>query len=115
MLFSIIHNVLIKLKKKQELTYFIAIPLYILLMNISWFHYYSALIIGFDLYILNQIIKNKEKNKLKNITNEFTKLASNYFDYVKEKQTTNTVVKDYTQKKINITDTLQHTIETIKN
>ena len=114
MLFSIIHNVLMKYKKKQELTYFIAIPLYILLMNISWFHYYSALIIGFDLYTLNQIINNKEKHKIKNITNEFTKLASNYFDYLKKKQT-NTVVKDYTQKKINITDTLHHTIETIKN
>ena len=117
MFFSIFHTILIKYNKKPQLAYFIAIPIYIILMNFSWFQYYSSLIISFDLYILSQSINNKENNKLKEMTNEFTELAKNYFSYIKDKTVDDNskLVKDYKQKKINITDTLQQTIETIKN
>ena len=75
---------MIKYNKKPQLTYFIAIPIYIILMNFSWFQYYSSLIISFDLYTLSQSIHSKENNKLKEMTNEFTELAKNYFNYLKK-------------------------------
>lgn len=114
MLFTFIHFFLKKYKKHYLITFYIGIPIYMILYNYSLFQYYSSLIIPIDLFTLNYSISNNN-NELNNITREFTKLASHYFNYINKKNNNDKMVKDYKQKKINIKDTLKHTLENLEN
>ncbi len=124
-MFTIIYHLLNKFNYDNYLlSFYISIPVYICLINLSkTIHFYSVLIIGIDLFFFNQLLnKNKQKNKHKNkykktITKHFTELANNYFDYLKKNKNNKTenkkLIKNYIKTKFNITDTLQHTINNI--
>ena len=123
MLFTATYYLLKKINiNNYLLSLCISTPIYIILLNLSkTIHFYSSVVIGFDLFFLNNSIQdNKQKisskEHQKKLTNDFTNLANKYFDYLKKNDLKNKkIVKNYVKTKLNIKDTLQHTINNISN
>ena len=123
MLFTATYYLLKKINiNNYLLSLCISTPIYIILLNLSkTIHFYSSIVIGFDLFFLNNSIQdNKQKisskEHQKKLTNDFTNLANKYFDYLKKNDLKNKkIVKNYVKTKLNIKDTLQHTINNISN
>ena len=123
MLFTATYYLLKKINiNNYLLSLCISTPIYIILLNLSkTVHFYSSIVIGFDLFFLNNSIQdNKQKisskEHQKKLTNDFTNLANKYFDYLKKNDLKNKkIVKNYVKTKLNIKDTLQHTINNISN
>ena len=119
MLLTLFYHLLKKFNYSNYLvSFYLAIPIYILLLNISnLFHFYSTLIIGVDLFFFNNNIQNKNQQNFnqKKITKEFTNLANRYFDYLKinKLKKNKKIIKNYKKKNIDIKDTLQHTLNNL--
>lgn len=123
MLFTATYYLLKKINiNNYLLSLCISTPIYIILLNLSkTVHFYSSIVIGFDFFFLNNSIQNNKqkissKEHQKKLTNDFTNLANKYFDYLKKNDLKNKkIVKNYVKTKLNIKDTLQHTINNISN
>ena len=121
MLFTFTYLLLQKLDIQNYLvSVYISIPIYFVLLHLSpLLQYYSAIIIGTDLFFFSNSIytkKNIQKNKHKDLTNKFTNLANKYFDYLNKNDLKNKkIVKNYIKTKFDIKDTLQHTLNNISN
>ena len=108
-----------------NVTLFAGVIIYIILLHVSKiFQFYSSLIITIDLFLLKKNItknnkkyievnsKNKNKidsNKKKHIIKNITELIYNYFYNPNNKK------NKYKLKKLDIKDTIEHTLENIKN
>ena len=119
MLITFINYILNKINLPNYLlSLYISVPIYLCLLYLSpLLQYYSSIIIGIDLFTFNLQIQNKnELKKPKKLTNDFTNLANKYFDYLQKNDVKNKkMIKNYVKTKLDIKDTLQHTINNISN
>lgn len=119
MLLTLFYHILKKFNYDNYLvSFYLSIPIYIILLNISkFFHFYSVLIISVDLFFFNNNIQhtNQKNFNQKKITKEFTNLANKYFDYLQKTKLKKNkkIIKNYKKINIDIKDTLQHTLNNL--